>query len=432
MSKQENYSNLVADRKICRDCMAEGVCNKGSYKNQSEFKPEWDTDHLGNLSTWANDLDAEVLIIGQDYCDAKTYKRDKGRIQKIEIKDLENVKGWSTETNYHLRLLVKELGLDIGSPTNGSSNSGVFLTNAILCMKPGGMSDANPQQVYNNCGSKFLRPLIELVQPKAVITLGAEATRAVLFTYGKEHPEFKQLRALTFGEVLEKGAIALDGNTTLFPVCHPGNYGRMYRKKNDTSGRSGLELQKEDWRSIAKHLGNKASMQVDAKAPAASVLSQREMDFRYNMVKGRVAETLIQELFLSLGYNVFHYGMERSVPGISNLLKGIKSPVAREIRSMPDFIMQDRQHEVYFVEVKYRANGSFSFKDLPKDYPWENAFFIIVSKKHIKCLTYQELKRGKEISPRSGNYLSKRKEFQLDRDTIISFCEMAVKFFEGV
>jgi hypothetical protein len=36
------------------------------------------------------------------------------------------------------------------------------------------------------------------------------------------------------------------------------------------------------------------------------------------MAKGRVAATLIQELFLSLGYNVFHYGMERSVPGIAN------------------------------------------------------------------------------------------------------------------
>jgi hypothetical protein len=161
-------------------------------------------------------------------------------------------------------------------------------------------------------------------------------------------------------------------------------------------------------------------------------LTEQQHNFRYNMVKGRVAETLIQELFLSLGYNVFHYGMERSVPGISNLLKGIKSPVADEIRSMPDFIIQDTRHEVYFVEVKYRANETFRFEDLAEGYPWENAYFIIVSKKHIKCITYEQLKAGKSISPTCRHYLSKRKEFEMDKEVIVSFCQMAVKFFEGV
>jgi hypothetical protein len=162
-------------------------------------------------------------------------------------------------------------------------------------------------------------------------------------------------------------------------------------------------------------------------------LTPEQENWHYNMAKGRVAETLIQELFLSLGYNVFHYGMERSVPGIANLLKGIKSPVAQEIRSMPDFIMQNpNSAEVYFIEVKYRANESFSFKDLPDDYPWVNAYFILVSKRHIKCITYEQLKAGEFIGPECFHYLSNRKEFELDKDTIVSFCNMAVKFFEGV
>lgn len=44
--------------------------------------------------------------------------------------------------------------------------------------------------------------------------------------------------------------------------------------------------------------------------------------FSENAIKGRVAETIIQELFLMLGYSVFHYGMERSVPGIAQLTSG--------------------------------------------------------------------------------------------------------------
>lgn len=162
-------------------------------------------------------------------------------------------------------------------------------------------------------------------------------------------------------------------------------------------------------------------------------LSNNEYNFRYGMIKGRIAETLIQELFLSLGYSVFRYGMENTIPGIMELLKGVRSDVASEIRRMPDFVVQNPKNgEVYFVEVKFRANGEFKYADLPKNYPYRNAYIVLVSKKHIKCVTVEELEAGKEITPSSRNYLGNRKEFDLDRQTIIDFCEFAVQFFESV
>lgn len=162
-------------------------------------------------------------------------------------------------------------------------------------------------------------------------------------------------------------------------------------------------------------------------------LSDKAKIYRYNMIKGRIAETLVQELFLSLGYNVFRYGMENTIPGIMELLKGVRSEVANEIKQMPDFVMQNpKTKAVYFIEVKFRAKEEFSFKDLPKNYPYENAYIILVSKKHIKCITYSELKDGKEITPSSQNYLGKRKEFDLDKEVIIDFCNFAVQFFESV
>ena len=88
--------------------------------------------------------------------------------------------------------------------------------------------------------------------------------------------------------------------------------------------------------------------------------------------------------------------------------------------------------DVHFVEVKFRANGEFRYKDLPSNYPYENAFIVLVSKKHIKCLTVTELKEGKEITSSSQNYLGSQKEFDLDKDVIIEFCKFAVQFFEGV
>ncbi|MFN8261806.1 MAG: hypothetical protein U0X41_12785 [Chitinophagales bacterium] len=165
----------------------------------------------------------------------------------------------------------------------------------------------------------------------------------------------------------------------------------------------------------------------------SSGLSDKDKNYRYNMIKGRIAETLIQELFLSLGYNVFRFGMENTIPGIMELLKGVRSDVAQEIRRMPDFVMQNpNTKDVYFIEVKFRTSGEFSLKDLPKNYPYENAYIVLVSKKHIKCITVKELLEGKEITPESRNYLGSRKEFDLDKEIIISFCEFAIKFFENV
>lgn len=164
-----------------------------------------------------------------------------------------------------------------------------------------------------------------------------------------------------------------------------------------------------------------------------SGLSDKESGYRFNLIKGRIAETLIQELFLSLKYPVFSYGMENTIPGIMDLLKGVRTEVANEIRRMPDFVIQNpRTSDVYFVEVKFRANGTLTRRDLPKDYPWTNAYFILVSKKHIKCITFEELDNGDEITPTSKNYLGNRKEFDLDKEVIKEFCEFALLFFEGV
>src|SRR3989344_7708678 len=96
---------------------------------------------------------------------------------------------------------------------------------------------------------------------------------------------------------------------------------------------------------------------------------------RYNMIKGRIAEALVEELFLSLEYSVFRYGMENTVHGIMELLKGVKSDVANNIKNMPDFVVQ-KGNEVFFVEVKFRKDEKFSSRDLPKDYPYWNTFII--------------------------------------------------------
>jgi hypothetical protein len=151
------------------------------------------------------------------------------------------------------------------------------------------------------------------------------------------------------------------------------------------------------------------------------------------VIKGRIAETIVEELFRSLDFQVFSYGMENTIPGIKDLLKGVKSDVSKNIRQMPDFVVF-KDNEAHFIEVKYRASGELKLSDISKygDYPFENALFVLVTKKHIKCISYKELSDGKEIKSNCKKFLGNRREFDTDSNLIIDYCRYAVKFFEHV
>ncbi|MGP8215826.1 MAG: hypothetical protein ACLQQ4_09710 [Bacteroidia bacterium] len=152
-----------------------------------------------------------------------------------------------------------------------------------------------------------------------------------------------------------------------------------------------------------------------------------------NVIKGRIAETIIEELFHALGFQVFKFGMENTIPGIKELLKGVKGEVALEIKRMPDLVVF-KNNKAHFIEVKFRASESFKLSDINEkgEYPYQNALFVIVSRKHIKCISYEELAKGKEITATCHNFLGSRGEFETDKEIIIEYCKHAVRFFENV
>lgn len=152
-----------------------------------------------------------------------------------------------------------------------------------------------------------------------------------------------------------------------------------------------------------------------------------------NVIKGRIAETIVEQLFISMDFQVFKYGMENSIPGITDLLKGVRGDVSKNIRQMPDFVIF-KDEEAHFIEVKYRKSGKLNIKEIEKygAYPFSNALFVLVTKKHIKCISYSELKEGKEITENCRKWLGSRKEFETCQDMIKDYCKYATKFFENV
>lgn len=126
-------------------------------------------------------------------------------------------------------------------------------------------------------------------------------------------------------------------------------------------------------------------------------------NFHYNMIKGRVAEAIIKELFQANGYRVYDYGMERTLPHAVENVKNQKDEMALSIRHMPDFLVQHIESGVLnYVEVKYRANGKFTLHDIENN-PYKSTHFIIISKDTIQIIEFNELEAGK--SYRELNYM---------------------------
>jgi uracil-DNA glycosylase len=66
---------------------------------------------------------------------------------------------------------------------------------------------------FENCAGRFLRPTVELVQPKTVITLGEWARRAMCLEY--------QLPRVSLRQAVDKpDGFVLPGNKRLFPMYH--------------------------------------------------------------------------------------------------------------------------------------------------------------------------------------------------------------------
>lgn len=148
------------------------------------------------------------------------------------------------------------------------------------------------------------------------------------------------------------------------------------------------------------------------------------------MIKGRIAEALVEELLACLGYQVSRFGMENTVPELKNQLKG-KATVTTLVRTMPDFLVQRPGEAPFLVEVKFRADGEFERKELHQEYPYKDVLIVLVSKRHIKCISYEELEAGGKIVASDRRYLGSHPRFSGDKDTIIEFCDFAVKFFEN-
>ncbi len=222
-TKRSKYLNLVSKRKTCRVCR--GLVNPADYKGGI-----YDSNHIGPWTRWQGNLDADLMIVGQDWGDENYFSNNEGFDSP------------QNPTNQTLVKLLESVGKRIGPLSEMGSDGEVFLTNAILCLKKGGMQARVRKEWFDERSSRFLIPLINLVKPKVLVALGQEAFKAILSSQGWPDKPSKIHRH----DVERREGIVLPGNTLLFPVYHCA--------KRVQSRHRNLEEQLKDWKRIVQAL----------------------------------------------------------------------------------------------------------------------------------------------------------------------------------
>ena len=152
--------------------------------------------------------------------------------------------------------------------------------------------------------------------------------------------------------------------------------------------------------------------------------------FNINSLKGRIAENLIRDLFINSGYNIFNYGLERIHPSLSKALRSNNFKTGKALRFMPDFVVQSSQTgDLFYLEVKFRANGEFKFDETYQDYPYKNAWFVIVSPDKIQCMHYKRLSQGYGLSAITKYPLSSVKSFHIPAELLVEYEQYAAELF---
>lgn len=194
MDKRERYRDLVEQRKRCACCPR--LANASAIDGGS-----MDSDRIGPFSQWQGNLNADLVVVAQDFADVEGFRKHQGW------------PGERVRTNMTLAALMMRAGIPINPPRFGTADDRLFFTNAVLCMKRGGMRAPVPEACAAECGRRFLRPTIELVSPRVVVSLGDRAMGAVCRAFELAVPG--KLRAAVAIPV------PLTTSIVLMPLYHP-------------------------------------------------------------------------------------------------------------------------------------------------------------------------------------------------------------------
>lgn len=217
--KQKRYQDLITKRKAHK--FQEGLRNPSESQYDGNYVDPWEQ--------WQNDLDADIMVVGQEFSDFSTFQNIQGTVERFNDR-------FEYPSNKNLRAYLALIGYDPGHPMAKDRANSLFITNTVMGLKDGSMSSNFKDKWMTESRNLFLRPLIELVDPKAIICVGSKPAQSVLRVFG--------LKPKALRDLIQESPITTSGKL-IFPVYHTGGLGLANRKR---------ELQLEDWKKITKYL----------------------------------------------------------------------------------------------------------------------------------------------------------------------------------
>lgn len=117
-------------------------------------------------------------------------------------------------------------------------------------------------------------------------------------------------------------------------------------------------------------------------------MTQENNNYAEGMLKGRMAETLVEELLRKCGNKVYRFGYEAILQNLTQLKEGFDrhSEVGEQIRAIPDLVVVDKDGNTDLVEVKFRWSPTLHEKDFDrleriKNYWGSKVIFVNCSEK---------------------------------------------------
>jgi hypothetical protein len=145
-----------------------------------------------------------------------------------------------------------------------------------------------------------------------------------------------------------------------------------------------------------------------------------------NLIKGRIAETLVSEMLQEAGYYVYRFGYEGILQSLTQrgLPKMKEDDVeAEKVRAMPDFIVMNKQGDVSFVEVKFRSaenlNEEMRELILKTAKYWPEARMLFVRPQNPYFLIV-----------RAQDFVKKERLYPLEKERFLVVREKIVKKYE--
>jgi uracil-DNA glycosylase family 4 len=212
LDKRSAYRDLVARCRACTRCHPD-LDSVGDALHPSPWVRLFDKSD-GELRS----LGADLVVVGQDF---SARDRENGPSREPDPR---------IATNKNLRKLLNSAGLGVDR---------VYLTNAILCLKPGRRLSGPTRAAWFRECRPFHRQTIEIVGPRAVVGLGAKAWEAVQRAF--------DLKPEPLARAVERGPLHLPDGPLLFAMYHCGGLGLVSRP---------IERQIRDWARLGARLNS--------------------------------------------------------------------------------------------------------------------------------------------------------------------------------